>query len=91
MNIGSGDFEGNSNGDGLKNEFDYYGFGVYSATNFGNFALVGDASFTHISHDVDGFDLNASTDTTALSMGITGRYKISLTLGRLHLFILKYI
>ena len=40
LNIGSGDSEGNSNGDGLKNEFDYYGFGVYSATNFGNFALA---------------------------------------------------
>ena len=77
LNIGSGDSEGNSNGYGLKNEFDYYGFGVYSATNFGSFALVGDASFTHISHDVEGFDLNASTNTTALSMGITGRYKIS--------------
>ena len=77
LNIGSGDSEGNSNGYGLKNEFDYYGLGVYSATNFGNFALVGDASFTHISHDVEGFDLNASTNTTALSMGLTGRYKIS--------------
>ena len=77
LNIGSGDSEGNSNGYGLKNEFDYYGLGVYSATNFGSFALVGDASFTHISHDVEGFDLNASTNTTALSMGLTGRYKIS--------------
>ena len=44
FNIGSGDAEGKGNGNGLKDEFDYYGFGIYSAMGFGNFALVGDAS-----------------------------------------------
>ena len=45
FNIGSGDAEGKGNGNGLKDEFDYYGFGIYSAMGFGNFALVGDASY----------------------------------------------
>ena len=49
FNIGSGDAEGKGNGNGLKDEFDYYGFGIYSAMGFGNFALVGDASMTVIS------------------------------------------
>ena len=40
FNIGSGDAEGKGNGNGLKDEFDYYGFGIYSAMGFGNFALV---------------------------------------------------
>ena len=55
FNIGSGDADGKGNGSGLKNEFDYYGFGIYSAMGFGNLALVGDASLTVISHDVEGY------------------------------------
>ena len=71
FNIGSGDAEGKVNGNGLKDEFDYYGFGIYSAMGFGNFALVGDASMTVISHDVEGHGLKGKADTTAVTMGLT--------------------
>ena len=74
FNIGSGDADGKGNGNGLKDEFDYYGFGIYSAMGFGNFALVGDASLTVISHDVNGFDLHGKADTKAVTMGLTGQY-----------------
>ena len=74
FNIGSGDAEGKGQGNGLKDEFDYYGFGIYSAMGFGNFALVGDASMTIISHDVEGFGLKGKADTTAVTMGVTGQY-----------------
>ena len=84
FNIGSGDADGKGNGNGLKNEFDYYGFGIYSAMGFGNFALVGDASLTVISHDVEGYsgvesfgNLNGKADTTAVTMGLTGQYTFS--------------
>ena len=79
FNIGSGDAEGkgNGNGNGLKDEFDYYGFGIYSAMGFGNFALVGDASMTVISHDVEGHGLKGKADTTAVTMGVTGQYSIA--------------
>ena len=77
FNIGSGDAEGKGNGNGLKDEFDYYGFGIYSAMGFGNFALVGDASMTVISHDVEGLDLSGKADTKAVTMGLTGQYTIS--------------
>ena len=84
FNIGSGDADGKGNGNGLKNEFDYYGFGIYSAMGFGNFALVGDASMTVISHDVEGYsgvesfgNLNGKADTTAVTMGLTGQYTFS--------------
>ena len=84
FNIGSGDADGKGNGNGLKNEFDYYGFGIYSAMGFGNFALVGDASLTVISHDVEGYsgvesfgNLNGKADTTAVTMGLTGQYAFS--------------
>ena len=77
FNIGSGDAEGKGNGNGLKDEFDYYGFGIYSAMGFGNFALVGDASMTVVSHDVEGFGLRGKADTTAVTMGITGQYNVA--------------
>ena len=84
FNIGSGDADGKGNGNGLKNEFDYYGFGIYSAMGFGNFSLVGDASLTVISHDVEGYsgvesfgNLNGKADTTAVTMGVTGQYAFS--------------
>ncbi|MDY2797578.1 MAG: autotransporter outer membrane beta-barrel domain-containing protein [Anaerobiospirillum succiniciproducens] len=77
FNIGSGDADGKGQGNGLKDEFDYYGFGIYSAMGFGNFALVGDASMTVISHDVEGFGLKGKADTTAVTMGVTGQYTVA--------------
>ena len=77
FNIGSGDAEGKGQGNGLKDEFDYYGFGIYSAMGFGNFALVGDASMTVISHEVEGLGLSGKADTKAVTMGLTGQYTIS--------------
>ena len=77
FNIGSGDAEGKGNGNGLKDEFDYYGFGIYSAMGFGNFALVGDASMTVVSHDVEGLGLRGKADTTAVTMGVTGQYTVA--------------
>ena len=77
FNIGSGDTEGKGLGNGLKDEFDYYGFGIYSAMGFGNFALVGDASMTVISHEVEGLGLKGEADTTAVTMGLTGQYTVA--------------
>ena len=77
FNIGSGDADGKGNGNGLKDEFDYYGFGIYSAMGFGNLALIGDASMTVISHEVEGLGLKGEADTTAVTMGLTGQYTVA--------------
>ena len=77
FNIGSGDSDGKGQGNGLKDEFDYYGFGIYSAMGFGSFALVGDASMTVISHEVEGLGLRGKADTTAVTMGLTGQYTVA--------------
>ena len=77
FNIGSGDADGKGQGNGLKDEFDYYGFGIYSAMGFGSFALVGDASMTVISHEVEGLGLRGKADTTAVTMGVTGQYTVA--------------
>ena len=44
---------------------------------FGNLALVGDASMTVVSHDVQGLGLRGKADTTAVTMGLTGQYTVS--------------
>ena len=77
FNIGSGDADGKGQGNGLKDEFDYYGLGIYSAMGFGSFALVGDASMTVISHEVEGLGLRGKADTTAVTMGLTGQYTVA--------------
>ena len=78
FNIGSGDADGKGNGNGLKDEFDYYGFGIYSAMGFGNLALIGHASMTVISHEVKSFRLlKGEADTTAVTMGLTGQYTVA--------------
>ena len=84
FNIGSGDADGKGQGNGLKDEFDYYGVGIYSVMGFGSLAVVGDASFNVISHDVKGYsgskdfgDVTAKADTTAVTLGVTGQYTIA--------------
>ena len=84
FNIGSGDADGKGQGNGLKDEFDYYGVGIYSVMGFGSLAVVGDASFNVISHDVKGYsgskdfgDVTAKADTTAVTLGLTGQYTIA--------------
>ena len=84
FNIGSGDADGKGQGNGLKDEFDYYGVGIYSVIGFGSLAVVGDASFNVISHEVKGAsgskdfgDVSAKADTTAVTLGVTGQYTIA--------------
>ena len=84
FNIGSGDADGKGQGNGLKDEFDYYGVGIYSVMGFGSLAVVGDASFNVISHEVKGAsgskdfgDVSAKADTTAVTLGLTGQYTIA--------------
>ena len=84
FNIGSGDADGKGQGNGLKDEFDYYGVGIYSVMGFGALAVVGDASFNVISHEVKGAsgskdfgDVSAKADTTAVTLGVTGQYTIA--------------
>ena len=84
FNIGSGDADGKGQGNGLKDEFDYYGVGIYSVMGFGSLDVVGDASFNVISHDVKGAsgskdfgDVSAKADTTAVTLGLTGQYTIA--------------
>lgn len=80
--IGTGKADGNGQGKGLKDDFDYYGLGAYTAMSFGQFSLIGDTSVTAMKHDISGAsgiqgfgNLSSSVDSLAISAGVTGKYK----------------
>ena len=81
FNVGSGDAEGQGIGEGVSNDFDYYGFSLYASVTFGNFALTADAGFTQVSNDLEQAvnyhgvgTLKADTDTQTVSVGVRGEY-----------------
>ena len=81
FNVGSGDADGQGLGANVSNDFDYYGLGLYAGYSMDAFSLVADVTYTAVDNDIEGnTDLgkvNASIDSTNLSVGITGQYKLS--------------
>ena len=82
FNVGSGDADGQGLGANVSNDFDYYGLGLYAGYSMDAFSLVADVTYTAVDNDIDGnTDLGkvtTSIDSTNLSVGITGQYKLSL-------------
>ena len=82
FNVGSGDADGQDLGANVSNDFDYYGLGLYAGYSMDAFSLVADVTYTAVDNDIEGnTDLgkvNASIDSTNLSVGVTGQYKLSL-------------
>ena len=81
FNVGSGDADGQGLGSNVSNDFDYYGLGLYAGYSMDAFSLVADVTYTAVDNDIEGnTDLgkvNASIDSTNLSVGVTGQYKLS--------------
>ena len=81
FNVGSGEVDGDEAGSSVSNDFDYYGFGAYAGYTLGQFSVVGDVSYTVADNEVEAstaFDhLGAQMDSTNLSVGVTGKYKLS--------------
>ena len=82
FNVGSGDADGQGLGANVSNDFDYYGLGLYAGYSMDAFSLVADVTYTAVDNDIEGnTDLgkvNASIDSTNISVGVTGQYKLSL-------------
>lgn len=78
FNLGQGDADGQEIGAGVKNDFDYYGFGLYMGFNpHRNVLITADTSYTISDNDVqasvgvkDYDKLTASAKTTAFSLGL---------------------
>ena len=82
FNVGSGDADGQGLGANVSNDFDYYGLGLYAGYSMDALSLVADVTYTAVDNDIEGnTDLGkvtTSIDSTNLSVGVTGQYKLSL-------------
>ena len=80
FNVGSGDVDGQGAGSAVSNDFDYYGFAVYSGYSMGALSVVADVSYTVADNDLEGNTsidkVGASLDSTNLSVGVTGQYQL---------------
>ena len=81
FNVGSGEADGAGVGSGVSNDFDYYGFAVYGGYTYGALSIIGDISYTAVDNDFEANTgltnygkLESSSDSDALSFGVTGQY-----------------
>lgn len=80
FNLGSGDTDGNKLGSRAENDFDYFGFGVYAAYNYGNFGVAADATYAKVDNDLSASSslgygyFKSSVDTNVYSLGLTAKY-----------------
>ena len=85
FNVGSGEADGQGAGSAVSNDFDYYGFGLYAGYTMGQFSVVGDISYTAVDNDVEANTnidkLEASLDSSNLSLGVTGAYAFETAAG----------
>ena len=83
FNVGSGDTEGNGAAAGSKDDFKYYGFGLFAGYSVGAFSIVGDINYTMVDNDLE---LNfasigkysTSLDSTNLNVGVGAQYAMEL-------------
>ena len=79
FNVGSGEADGNGQANGVSNDFDYYGVGLYAGYSVGQFSVVGDVSYSVVDSEVDASTavgtITSSFDTDNLSIGVTGQYE----------------
>ena len=79
FNVGSGEADGNGQANGVSNDFDYYGVGLYAGYSLGQFSVVGDVSYSVVDSEVDASTavgkITSSFDTDNLSVGVTGQYE----------------
>ena len=79
FNVGSGEADGNGQANGVSNDFDYYGVGLYAGYSVGQFSVVGDVSYSVVDSEVDASTavgkITSSFDTDNLSVGVTAQYE----------------
>ena len=79
FNVGSGEADGNGQANGVSNDFDYYGVGLYAGYTVGQFSIVGDVSYSVVDSEIDASTavgkITSSFDTDNLSVGVTGQYE----------------
>lgn len=71
-----GTVDGHSLVTATSTDSNYYGLGVYGRADYGDYALIGDISYTHGSHDITQYNsrtkITGSTNTNVFTVGIRG-------------------
>lgn len=83
VNIGKGDASGKGIAAGVKNDFKYYGAGLYASVQPAkNLTLSADASYTFVQSDMEtdanvtGYNkITGSADSSAISAGVNAMYR----------------
>ena len=83
FNVGSGDADGQGNAaaNNTSNDFDYWGAAIYGNYTYDALSVTADVSYTAVDNDLEASTgmsqyskLESSTDTTAISLGVTAKY-----------------
>ena len=83
FNVGSGDADGQGNAaaNNTSNDFDYWGAALYGNYTYDALSVTADVSYTAVDNDLEATTgmqqyskLESSTDTTAISLGVTAKY-----------------
>ena len=83
FNVGSGDAygQGNAAANNTSNDFDYWGAALYGNYTYDALSMTADVSYTAVDNDLEASTgmrqyskLESSTDTTAISLGVTAKY-----------------
>ena len=83
FNVGSGDADGQGNAaaNNTSNDFDYWGAAIYGNYTYDALSVTADVSYTAVDNDLEATTgmqqygkLESSTDTTAISLGVTAKY-----------------
>lgn len=79
---GTGEAKGTGNGEGYNDEFDYYGFGLYSALTLDNLSVIADGAIIGLKNEVIGQTgmpnfgrVGALSATLGVSAGLTTKYR----------------
>ena len=87
FNVGSGDADGQGNAaaNNTSNDFDYWGAAIYGNYTYDALSVTADVSYTAVDNDLEATTgmqqftkLESSTDTTAISLGVTAKYTFDL-------------
>lgn len=79
---GTGQAKGTGNGEGYNDDFDYYGFGMYSALTLENLSVIADGAVIGLKNEVIGQTglpnfgrVGALSATLGVSAGLTTKYR----------------
>lgn len=84
INFGQGQADGNGIANGVTNDFDYYGLGLFASFKpLPDLTLSADATYTMVNNDIEaqanvsGYNkIHGTVDSDALSLGINAQYEM---------------